>query len=213
MFPPVEWADESGLLCFGGGLNVETLTEAYYNGIFPWPHEGLPLLWFAPPERGVLFCNELRLSRRDRRAIRAQNFTYKIDENFGAVVRACAAPREYSDGTWITSEVIEAYEELHRLGIAHSVETYRGDELVGGLYGVSWGAYFCGESMFHFSDHASKAALLFLVEYLATRGVTWIDCQLQTPFFESIGAREVPREEFIEMLRDAWQQPSIFKKD
>jgi leucyl/phenylalanyl-tRNA--protein transferase len=209
MFPPVDWADENGLLCYGGELSAPVLIEAYQRGIFPWPHEGFPLLWFAPPQRGVLFLDELRVSRRARRAIRAANFTYKMDANFAAVIRACALPREYSDGTWINEEIIEAYEELHRLGIAHSVETYQGEVLVGGLYGVSWGAYFCGESMFHFADHASKAALIYLAEYLQERGATWIDCQLLTPFFETMGAREIPREEFMQMLQYAWNAATI----
>jgi leucyl/phenylalanyl-tRNA--protein transferase len=210
MFPPVELADESGLLCYGGDLSTHTLIEAYRNGIFPWPHEGLPLLWFAPPQRGVLFCDELKISRRLKRALRAANFGFEINRNFGATIRACAARREYSDGTWIIPEVIGAYEKLHRLGIAHSIETYRDGELVGGLYGVSWGHYFCGESMFHFEDNASKAALIFLAEYLQSKGAHWIDCQLLTPFFESIGTREIERDDFLEMLWQAREQPSIF---
>jgi leucyl/phenylalanyl-tRNA--protein transferase len=138
MFPPVEWADESGLLCYGGELSLPVLCEAYSRGIFPWPHEGFPLLWFAPPMRGVLFCDEITLSRRTRRAIRAARFEFRIDHNFGAVIRACGAQRKYSEGTWINAEVIAAYEELHEQGIAHSVETYRDGRLIGGLYGVSW---------------------------------------------------------------------------
>lgn len=204
MFPPVEWADESGLLCFGGELSIPVLTEAYQHGIFPWPHEGFPLLWFAPPERGVLFLDEFYVSRRTRRAIRAANFTYKLDTNFRAVIRACGVPRAYSDGTWVNDEIIAAYGELHRLGIAHSFETYRDGVLVGGLYGVSWGKYFCGESMFHFVDHASKAALIYLVEYLQERGATWIDCQLLTPFFQDLGARELSRTNFTSMLDSAF---------
>jgi leucyl/phenylalanyl-tRNA--protein transferase len=213
MFPPVDWADDNGLLCYGGELSTPVLIEAYRRGIFPWPHEGFPLLWFAPPQRGVLFLDELRISRRTRRAIRAANFSYKIDANFGAVIRACVLPRAYSDGTWINTEIIEAYEELHRLGIVHSFETYRDSELVGGLYGVSWGAYFCGESMFHFADHASKAALIYLCEYLRERGVTWIDCQLLSPFFEAMGAREIRRGEFMEMLQYEWSKRPIFELD
>jgi leucyl/phenylalanyl-tRNA--protein transferase len=210
MFPPVDLADEDGLLCYGGELSTPLLLEAYRRGIFPWPHEGFPLLWFAPPQRGVLFLDELRLSRRTRRAIRATNFSYKIDANFGAVIRACAAPRAYADGTWINEEIVAAYEELHRLGVAHSVETYRNGELVGGLYGVSHGAYFCGESMFHHADHASKAALLFLCEYWCARGGSWIDCQLLTPFLASVGACEIPRAEFMTKLETSWNEPSIF---
>lgn len=210
MFPPVELADESGLLCYGGELSTRTLVEAYSNGIFPWPHDDYPLLWFAPPQRGVLWCDEIKISRRLQRTLRAANFSFKIDENFGAVIRACAARREYADGTWITPEVVRAYEKLHRLGIAHSIETYRDSELVGGLYGVSWGSYFCGESMFHIADNASKAALIYLAESLQNKGATWIDCQLLTPFFETLGAREIARDEFLEMMREAWGKAPLF---
>ena len=203
MFPPVEMADDDGLLCYGGDLSVPILLEAYSNGIFPWPHEGYPLLWFAPPQRGVIFCDEFYLSKRTRRAIRSAGYTFKIDTNFAAVMQGCATQRQYAEGTWITPEVQTAYNELHRLGIAHSVETYQGDELVGGLYGVSLGGFFGGESMFHRADNASKAALGFLVEYLQERGVEWLDCQLINPLFEQLRAREVPRERFMEMLGEA----------
>lgn len=211
MFPPVESADEDGLLCWGGELSTPVLTAAYRRGIFPWPHVGYPLLWFAPPRRGVLFCDEIKVSKRLRRSLRAANFETKINANFGAIIRACAASREYSAGTWINEEIISAYEELHALGIAHSVETYRDGELVGGLYGVSFGKYFGGESMFHREDNASKAALIFLCEYLRSRGAHWIDCQLQNPFFEKMGAREIPRDEFTRMLRVALSDsPALF---
>jgi leucyl/phenylalanyl-tRNA--protein transferase len=211
MFPPVESASEDGLLCWGGELSTPTLVAAYRRGIFPWPHEGYPLLWFAPPRRGILFCEEIEISRRTRRALRAANFEMKIDANFAATIRACAASREYSEGTWINNEVIAAYEELHALGIAHSVETYRDGELVGGLYGVSFGKYFGGESMFHRENNASKAALFFLCEYLQARGALWIDCQLQNPFFEKVGVREIPRDEFTRMLHAALSDsPALF---
>lgn len=207
MFPPVESADEDGLLCWGGELSTPVLIAAYRRGIFPWPHVGYPLLWFAPPQRGVLFCDEIKISKRTRRALRAADFEMKIDADFAAVIRACAASREYSEGTWINAEIISAYEELHALGIAHSVETYHAGELVGGLYGVSWGKYFGGESMFHSEDNASKAALIFLCEFLKTRNAHWIDCQLQNPFFEKMGVREIPRDQFTRMLRVAQAEP------
>lgn len=213
MFPPVDFADDDGLLCWGGDLSIPTLVEAYHNGIFPWPHEGYPLLWFAPPMRGVLFCDELKISKRDRRALRAANFEIVIDRDFSSVIRACGATREYSEGTWINEPIICAYEELHRQGIAHSVETYRDEKLVGGLYGVSFGKYFCGESMFHREDNASKAALIFLAEFLKSNGATWFDCQLQNPFFNKLGAREIPRAQFTEMLCDAISaSPAIFPR-
>jgi len=203
MFPPVEEADEDGLLCYGGDLAVETLIEAYSKGIFPWPHEGCPLLWFAPPQRGILFVDEFYLSRRAMRELRKSRFEFRIDSDFAGVMRGCAGCREYSLGTWVNDEIIDAYGRLHQLGIAHSVETYLDNKLVGGLYGVSWGNYFCGESMFHRVENASKAALAFLVEHCQSRGAGWIDCQLQNPFFERLGAREIPRDEFLIMLDTA----------
>jgi leucyl/phenylalanyl-tRNA--protein transferase len=207
MFPPVESASEDGLLCWGGELSTPTLLAAYRRGIFPWPHEGYPLLWFAPPLRGVLFCNEVKVSRRIRRALRAAGFEMKVNTNFAAVIRACAASREYSQGTWITEEIISAYEKLHSLGVAHSIETYQDGELAGGLYGVSFGKYFGGESMFHRVDNASKAALIFLCEFLQKRDAHWIDCQLQNPFFAQMGAREIPRRQFTRMLQIAQAEP------
>jgi leucyl/phenylalanyl-tRNA--protein transferase len=207
MFPPVEHADEDGLLAIGGDLSSPTLHLAYSRGIFPWPVEELPLLWFAPPQRGVLFCDEFNVSRRLRRTLRSGRFKVCIDTDFGAVMQGCAAPRAGEDGTWITEEILEAYTRLHREGYAHCVATYRDGELVGGLYGVSWGAYFCGESMFHREDDASKAALVYLVEHIQSRGATWIDIQMMTPHFRLFGAREVPRAEFTQMLQTAIQQP------
>lgn len=207
MFPPVELADEEGLLCYGGDLSVETLVEAYSKGIFPWPHDGYPLLWFAPPMRGILFVDEFHLSRRAWRELRKTRFEFRIDTDFPGVMEGCSALRTYSGGTWVNDEIKDAYFRLHLQGIAHSVETYLNGELVGGLYGVSWGGYFCGESMFHRADNASKAALAFLVEHCKNRGMTWIDCQLMNPFFEKVGAREVPRADFVGMLDKAIDQP------
>ena len=164
MFPPVELADEDGLLCYGGDLSVETLVESYSKGIFPWPHDDYPLLWFAPPMRGVLFVDEFHLSRRAWRELRKTRFEMRINSDFIGVMNGCGTIREYSEGTWVNDEIKAAYFRLHQLGIAHSVETYLDGALVGGLYGVSWGNYFCGESMFHTVDNASKAALAFLVD-------------------------------------------------
>ena len=208
MFPPVELADEDGLLCYGGDLSVETLVESYSKGIFPWPHDDYPLLWFAPPMRGVLFADEFHLSRRNWRELRKTRFEMRINSDFIGVMNGCGAIREYAEGTWVNDEIKTAYLRLHELGIAHSVETYLDGALVGGLYGVSWGNYFCGESMFHTVDNASKAALAFLVDRCHNRGAAWIDCQLQNPFFEKVGAREIPREEFLKMLDEAMNVPT-----
>jgi leucyl/phenylalanyl-tRNA---protein transferase len=210
MFPPVDWADEDGLLAIGGDLEVETLRTAYRGGIFPWPVEGLPLLWFAPPQRAILRFDDFHVPRSLRKLLRRQPFEVRTNCNFEEVIRSCAARREYAEGTWITEEMIEGYLRLYRAGNAHSVETYLDGELVGGLYGVSFGGYFCGESMFFTASGASKAALVHLVEHLKKGGATWLDVQMMTPLFAAFGAREVPRAKFTAMLRHAFAQPPCF---
>lgn len=227
MFPPVECADDDGLLAVGGDLKAATLCQAYSRGIFPWPVEGLPLLWFAPPQRAILSLSEFHIPRRLERALRSRPFETRVDANFSAVIRACAGTRKDGEGTWITNGMIAAYTRLHResdqrkgdqhkgdqrkgsgCGLtAHSIGAYRDGELEGGLYGVARGAYFCGESMFHRKSDASKACIIALVEHLHSRGATWLDIQMMTPLFASFGAREVPRAEFTRMLRAAWSQP------
>lgn len=206
-FPPVEEADEYGLLAAGGDLRVETLRTAYRSGIFPWPIEGYPLLWFAPPQRAILPFAEFHVARSLRKLLRRHPFEIRIDSNFERVIHTCAAPRADNEGTWITDEMIAGYTRLHRAGDAHSVEAYHDGELVGGLYGVAYGAYFCGESMFFTMSGASKVALVHLVEHLRARGATWLDTQMMTPLFAGCGAREVPRAEFMAMLGQALQQP------
>ncbi len=212
MFPPVELADDDGLLAIGGAADVDVLCAAYSRGVFPWPVEGLPLLWFAPPARAVLFLDEFHVPRRLSRSLRAAPFEIRTDTDFSAVIGACAAARRRGEGTWITRDMSAAYTRLHRAGSdcglrAHSVEAYLGGELAGGLYGVARGAYFCGESMFHRQSDASKACVVALAERLKTRSATWLDIQMMTPLFQSFGAREVPRKAFTRMLREAWQQP------
>ncbi|HVF09864.1 MAG TPA: leucyl/phenylalanyl-tRNA--protein transferase [Abditibacteriaceae bacterium] len=206
-FPPVECADEDGVLAVGGDLEIETLRTAYRSGIFPWPMRGLPLLWFAPPQRAVLVFEEFHVARRLARLLRSTPFELRIDSNFRRVIKACAGPRKGETGTWITPEIRAAYVRLHQAGDAHSVETYLNGELVGGLYGVSFGAYFAGEAMFHRADGASKAALVHLVAHLQERGAQWLDVEVMTPLFESFGAREVPRAEFMRALKKALNQP------
>lgn len=200
MFPPLNTADEDGLLAVGGDFSISTLTTAYHSGVFPWPVEGVPPLWFAPPERCVLFLDEFHVSKRLQRDLKHRDFEYSIDRDFASVIANCAAPRTYESGTWIVPVLQRSYIKLHQAGNAHSVEVRENGELIGGLYGVSWGAYFGGESMFHRADNASKAALIFLVETLKSRGATWIDVQMPTPLFESFGARLIPREEFMSLL-------------
>jgi leucyl/phenylalanyl-tRNA--protein transferase len=200
-FPSVELANEDGVLCVGGDLSTETLCAAYHQGIFPWPiNEEFPVVWFAPPMRGVLFFDKFRIPKSVTKMLRREKYECRVDAAFEQVVSHCANRRE---GTWITPDIIDAYINLHREGIAHSVEIYFEEELVGGLYGVSWGKYFCGESMFHLRSGASKAALVYLVEYLKTRGVKWIDIQNISPLFELFGAREIPRADFMELLKSA----------
>ncbi len=211
MFPPVETADEFGVVCWGGELSPVTLAAAYHQGIFPWPHRGMPMLWFAPPQRALLWCDELHIGSRLRRYLRRANYEIRFDTAFDQVIEACAQPRwadgAWERGSWINKAVQRSYKDLHALGHAHSVEAWQDGELVGGLYGVSWGGYFAGESMFHLRDGASKAALIGLVEHLRARGVAWLDCEVMTPHFEAMGAREVPRAEFLPMLEAALARP------
>lgn len=206
MFPPVETADEDGFLCWGGRLSTETLRLAYSRGIFPWPHENSPMLWFAPPQRALLFCDELHIGSRLKRYLRSNPFEIRVDTAFENVMRECAAPREADRrqghvGTWITPAIRRAYTAMHRAGHAHSIEAWHDNQLVGGLYGVQFGAYFCGESMFARRDNASKAALIWLVSHLKSCGASWLDCEVMTPHFAALGAREVPRDEFMAMLK------------
>ena len=204
MFPSLHHADSDGLIAIGGDLSRATLFEAYSRGIFPWPHDDWPVLWFAPPQRALLFFDEIKLNKRNARALRNSDLRVSFDEDFAATIRACATPHK-DDATWIRPDIIAAYERLHREKNenfrARSIEVWQEENLVGGLYGVQMGAYFCGESMFHTQPNASKFALLSLVEELKTRGATWLDCQLMTPFFASLGAREVERAEFVQLLK------------
>jgi leucyl/phenylalanyl-tRNA--protein transferase len=206
-FPPVETADDDGLLAIGGDLEVESLLLAYRSGIFPWPiNEGI-LAWFAPPERAVIFLDEFHIPRRLQRELTRTQFSSRIDTNFTEVISRCAEVknRGEQDSTWITPDIIEAYSELFTLGVAHSFETYHNDVLVGGLYGVRIGRFFAAESSFYRMTNASKVAMITLVEYLKKEGISWFDCQVLTPFSESFGAREIPRSDFMKLLGEAHQ--------
>jgi leucyl/phenylalanyl-tRNA---protein transferase len=201
-FPPVDTAltEPNGLLAAGGDLTPERLLEAYKRGIFPWSADDEPMLWWSPDPRMVLFVDELRVSRSLRRRVRAREFRVTADLAFRDVVAGCADPRRDADGTWITAEVADAYGELHRRGQAHSIETWAGDTLVGGLYGVNIGRMFYGESLFARASDASKIALAFLVRQLARWGFEMIDCQMSTAHLASLGAREIPRRVFLSRL-------------
>src|SRR5262245_37299787 len=190
------------IVAVGGDLAPETLLAAYRAGVFPWPTEGLPLLWFCPRSRAIIEFDALHVGRSLARARRRTDLHFTIDADFGAVIRACAeVPRPEQEGTWINDEMIEAYERLHCLGIAHSVEAWRGGDLVGGIYGVDSGGAFAAESMFHRESWASKLALLHLVEHLRSHGLDWLDIQVMTPHMLHLGAREISRREFLALLR------------
>ena len=201
-FPDPRYAP-SDIVAMGEDLRVTTLREAYRKGIFPWPHDGLPLPWFSPKRRAVIFFDELHVGRSLRKEQARTPLTFTIDRDFAGVITACSmADRPEQDGTWIEPGIIRAYKRLHEQGDAHSVEAWDGDTLAGGLYGVDSGGVFTGESMFHLQPQASKLALLFLIEHLRERGATLIDCQVMSPHMESLGAREIPRARFLDHLAE-----------
>ena len=199
---PPRLAGDAEVVGVGDDLSPETLVWAYRQGIFPWPITGYPLLWFCPPLRAVLDFDRLHVSERLARARRRSDLTLTVDTAFDEVIASCRqSPRPGQSGTWITPPMLAAYRHLHRLGYAHSVEAWdAGGELQGGLYGVSVGSVFCGESMFHRVPNASKFALLFLCDFLMARGLGWIDIQVMTPHLAALGAAEIPRDEFLNRL-------------
>lgn len=202
-FPDPRYA-RNDVVAIGDDLRVETLRDAYRHGIFPWPHENLPMPWFSPRRRTVIVFDELHVGRSLRRTQRGSGFTYSIDRAFEEVITACAeASRGDETGTWISAEIVAAYTDFHRTGDAHSVEVWNDGALVGGLYGIDAGGAFTGESMFHRAADASKLALLFLIEHLRARGLTWLDCQVMTPHMKVLGAREISRGRFLDMLAEA----------
>lgn len=205
--PVLAETEPNGLLAVGGDLSPDRLRNAYRAGIFPWYGEGQPILWWSPDPRLVLFPDRLHVSRSLRRTLRRDLFRVSLDRDFAGVIDACAAPRPASDGTWILPEMAEAYGRLHALGLAHSAECWRGEELVGGLYGVGIGRAFFGESMFSRATDASKAALVHLVRHLSAWGFVLVDCQVYTPHLASLGAVEIPRTEFLRRLAGAVDQP------
>lgn len=208
-FPPVARAldDPDGLLAAGGDLSVPTLVDAYSRGIFPWFGEGDPVLWWSPNPRTILVPAELHLSRSLRRRIRAGGFRVSLDERFGEVMDGCAAPRTDGPGTWLIPRMRAAYQRLHEAGLAHSVEVWMDGELAGGLYGVSIGRMFCGESMFSRRTDGSKIALAWLAAQMCRWGLPLLDCQLATPHLESLGARSLPRRQFVRLVADLAAQP------
>lgn len=202
-FPAVARAlrEPNGLLCAGADLSPQRLLAAYREGIFPWYSGREPILWWSPDPRMVLFCDELRISRSLAKGLRNRGYEIRCDTDFAAVLTGCAAPRRDGSGTWLGGPMRAAYLRLHRAGRAHSVECWQDGALVGGLYGVSLGRMFYGESMFSQATDASKVALVALVRELQARECPLIDCQVRTPLLASMGARELPRADFLRRLR------------
>ena len=211
MFPDVReaLAEPDGLLAVGGDLGFRRLISAYRQGIFPWFSEGDPILWWSPNPRTVLFPGELRISRSLRKLLRKRVLAVTMDRDFPAVIKGCAAPRDAHGGTWLLPEMIAAYRALHVRGVAHSVEVWEDGRLVGGLYGVAIGEVFFGESMFSRRDNASKVALVALCQRLLEWGFAMIDCQVLTRHMLRMGAEEVPRARFIELLTRWRDRPGV----
>lgn len=213
-FPPIENAltEPNGLLAIGGDLSPQRLIEAYRKGIFPWFNEDDPILWWSPDPRMVLFPSELKISRSLLKTLKKGNYHIRTDEHFEQVMHACAASRKGQSGTWIHPQMITAYTGLHHMGLAHCVETWIDDELVGGLYGVALGKMFFGESMFSRVTDASKIALVHLVRQLQNWQFGMIDCQVKTTHLASLGAREVCRKEFNQKLNELIPESPIGSK-
>jgi leucyl/phenylalanyl-tRNA--protein transferase len=200
-FPPVSQTNSSGILALGGDLSPERLELAYTNGIFPWFEDGEPITWWSPNPRMVLFLDELIVSKSMRNILNRNIFRVTFNQNFRDVISYCQnIKRDGQNGTWITNDMIEAYCKLNELGIAKSVEVWQDEVLVGGLYGVDLGHVFCGESMFSTVSNASKVAFITLVKQLKTANYKLLDCQVYNPHLESLGCREIDRNEFISIL-------------
>jgi leucyl/phenylalanyl-tRNA--protein transferase len=207
VFPPPELADPDGLLAVGGDLRPERILLGYASGIFPWPTEGYPLLWHSPDPRFVLRAQEIHVSKSLEKALRRQPYRIRLDTAFREVVKNCSrAPRPGQKGTWITDEMVEAYCHLHELGFAHSAEAWDGDTLAGGLYGVSLGGAFFGESMYAKRPDASKVAFVTLVRQLARWGIDLVDAQVHTQHLYRFGARHWPRARYLRELEKALQK-------
>lgn len=209
-FPSPSLANEEGILAVGGDLSPERLLNAYREGIFPWFNEGEPIAWWSPDPRMVLFPAEIKVSKSMRPYFNQQKFQVTFDQNFKAVIGNCQAPRNKQwGGTWITSDIVDAYCELHDMGYAHSVEVWQAGELVGGLYGIALGKCFFGESMFSWVSNASKFGFIYLVKKLESLGFGLIDCQQQTQHLQSLGARPIRRDDFLRILKKNEAQETL----
>lgn len=201
-FPPVDNADENGLVAIGGDLSVPSLELAYSQGIFPWPlNEGTPIPWFSPDPRGIIEYKDLHISKSLKKQLKKEDFEVRYNYDFPHVIQECAASRNRNEQTWITSELLMSYIELFHHGHAYSVEVYQQNRLVGGLYGTCFNHFLSGESMFYKVSNASKIALVCLMEYLHSRGIKWLDIQMLTPVTKSLGGKFVSREKYLRMLR------------
>lgn len=201
IFPPVELADDDGVLALGGDLSPDRLILAYKSGIFPWYNEGEPIIWYSPNPRMILIPKHLKISKSMQQIIRKEKFTVTFNQNFSEVIENCKSiKRVGQNGTWITSEMQKAYKKLNKLGFAKSVEVWQDQKLVGGLYGIDLGSIFCGESMFSKMANASKIAFIYLTKKLEKENYSLIDCQVYNTHLASLGAKEIPRNEFIKML-------------
>jgi leucyl/phenylalanyl-tRNA--protein transferase len=207
-FPPLENADDDGLLAASQDINCDFLCSAYLQGIFPWPIEEEYILWFTPPERGILFFDKFKIPERTQRYLKKDVFTFKVNTDFGRVIENCAnAKRKGQPGTWITEKLIEAYKQFHIAGQAWSFEAYNQNGiLAGGLYGVWINNYFSGESMFSLESNASKFTLINAVSFLRKHGLKWMDIQVMTPLLSSFGAQNLPRTDFLDLLKGALQK-------
>ena len=209
IFPAVHLTSGNGILAIGGDLSPDRLIAAYRQGIFPWYSEGDPIIWWSPDPRFILFLEELRVSRSMMKVLRRGTFRITYDQKFREVVLSCQKLRRKQNGTWITDDMLEAYCTLHELGIAHSAEAWYEGKLVGGIYGVSLGRCFFGESMFSLISNASKAALIDLVYKLKELKLEFLDCQVYTAHLESLGARFISRDEFIGLLKSGLQHETL----
>jgi len=209
VFPPAGLAEKNGLLAIGGDLSPERILLAYSSGIFPWFSEGDPILWWSPSPRLVIFPDEFKIPRRLSRLLRQKKFSVTMDKAFHQVITACATIGKRLDkGTWITRDMLAAYRRLHDMGYAHSIECWQEDELAGGLYGISLGGFFFGESMFSRQPNSSKVALVFLVKKLLEWDFDLLDCQMKTAHLMQFGAREIPGSEFQKLLAKSMSRPT-----
>ncbi|NCN40719.1 leucyl/phenylalanyl-tRNA--protein transferase [bacterium] len=210
IFPSPLDSLEGGIVAVGLRPTVANLLEAYSFGIFPWPQEGLPLLWFSPDERGILDFSEFHIPKKLKKDLKKTNFTYSWDKDFEAVMKGCQqALRKGEGGTWITDSLLKAYVAFHRAGYAHSVEVWERDSLVGGIYGVYVGGVFSAESMFFKVSPASKAALVFLVEDLREKGLTWMDVQMVSSVSRQFGGKYVSKREFLKKMKQSQRKPQM----